>query len=127
MLLSASYDMFSVASWKDHRAICRKFLFWHRGLPIINPYTQAYAWWCAYLLFMDATYTAFVVPIGVGFNTSSVQWNWVGYWDFIAGNVYDDATCAVMQCAFLPTETDLSSVAAVESLLLLLVHMPSGA
>ena len=45
---------------------------------------------------MDATYTAFVVPIGVGFNTSSVQWNWVGYWDFIAGNVYG-ATCAVTQ------------------------------
>ena len=34
---------------------------------------------------MDATYTAFVVPIGVGFNTSSVQWDWVGYFDFIAG------------------------------------------
>ncbi|KAL3138951.1 hypothetical protein ABBQ32_005763 [Trebouxia sp. C0010 RCD-2024] len=63
----------------------RRLSFWHRGLPIINPYAQAYAWWCAFLLFMDATYTAFVVPIGVGFNTSSIQWNWVGYWDFIAG------------------------------------------
>ena len=37
---------------------------------------------------MDATYTAFVVPIGVGFNTSSVQWDWVGIFDFIAGTIH---------------------------------------
>ncbi len=39
------------------------------------------------MLFTDGTYTAFVVPIGVGFNTSSVQWDWVGYFDFIAGEM----------------------------------------
>ena len=63
----------------------RKFVFWRKGLPVINPYSKVYGWWCAFVLFTDATYTAFVVPIGVGFNTSSAQWNWVGYFDFYAG------------------------------------------
>ena len=57
-------------------------------MPVVNPYSKLYGWWCAYVLFMDATYTAFVVPIGVGFNTSSVQWDWVGYFDFIAGKTF---------------------------------------
>jgi len=57
---------------------------------VINPYTKLYGWWCAFVLFTDATYTAFVVPIGVGFNTSSVQWDWVGYFDFIAGEALQD-------------------------------------
>lgn len=52
---------------------------------MLNPYSKIYGWWCAYVLLMDGTYTAFVVPIGVGFNTSSVQWDWVGIFDFIAG------------------------------------------
>lgn len=77
------------------RRLCRSLSFWHRGLPIINPYAKAYAWWCAFVLFMDATYTAFVVPIGVGFNTSGIQWNWVGYWDFIAGELLLHADAAV--------------------------------
>ena len=59
---------------------------------MINPYTTLYGWWCAFVLFTDATYTAFVVPIGVGFNTSSVQWDWVGYFDFIAGEALQDQT-----------------------------------
>ncbi len=70
--------------------MCRKILFWRKGLPVINPYTKLYGWWCAFVLFTDATYTAFVVPIGVGFNTSSVQWDWVGYFDFIAGEALQD-------------------------------------
>ena len=35
---------------------------------------------------MDASYTAFVVPIAVGFNASDQVWNWTGYFDFIAGD-----------------------------------------
>lgn len=58
---------------------------WRKGLPVLNPYTAVYVWWCGYVLFTDATYTAFVVPLGVGFNTSDTQWNWSGYWDFVAG------------------------------------------
>ena len=72
---------------------------------------------------MDGTYTAFVVPIGVGFNTSSVQWNWVGYWDFIAGNVlWDNATCAVKQSAFQILDI-YSSGAALKSTALLHLHL----
>ena len=66
-------------------------------MPVVNPYSKLYGWWCAYVLFMDATYTAFVVPIGVGFNTSSVQWDWVGYFDFIAGKTLL-SMCALFIC-----------------------------
>lgn len=65
----------------------RKLVFWRKGLPVINPYSKVYGWWCAFVLLTDATYTAFVVPIGVGFNTSSTQWDWVGFFDFYAGKL----------------------------------------
>lgn len=53
---------------------------------------------------MDATYTAFVVPIGVGFNTSSVQWDWVGIFDFIAGMAHL-LTCITYVTWGHPTQT----------------------
>jgi len=55
------------------------------GVPVINPYDSIYSCWCFYVLLTDATYTAFIVPIGVGFDTSDVAWDWAGYCDFIAG------------------------------------------
>ena len=54
-------------------------------MPVINPYDSIYSCWCFYVLLTDATYTAFIVPIGVGFDTSDVAWDWAGYCDFIAG------------------------------------------
>ncbi|KAL0037532.1 hypothetical protein WJX77_001322 [Trebouxia sp. C0004] len=80
-----------------------KILFWRKGLPVINPYTKLYGWWCAFVLFMDATYTAFVVPIGVGFNTSSVQWDWVGYFDFTAGVTFAFELILSWNVAFVAT------------------------
>ncbi|KAL0047426.1 hypothetical protein WJX82_003095 [Trebouxia sp. C0006] len=80
-----------------------KVLFWRKGLPVINPYTTLYGWWCAFVLFTDATYTAFVVPIGVGFNTSSVQWDWVGYFDFIAGVTFAFELLVSWNVAFVAT------------------------
>ncbi|KAA6419227.1 MAG: cation channel family, partial [Trebouxia sp. A1-2] len=80
-----------------------KILFWRKGLPVINPYTRLYGWWCAFVLFTDATYTAFVVPIGVGFNTSSVQWDWVGYFDFIAGVTFAFELLLSWNVAFVAT------------------------
>lgn len=60
-------------------------VFWRNHLPIWNPYSKLYWCWCTYVLLMDATYTAFVVPIAVAFDTSNVAWDWAGYLDFIAG------------------------------------------
>ena len=69
---------------KKQLAICRSW-WWRRGVPVINPYDSIYSCWCFYVLLTDATYTAFIVPIGVGFDTSDVAWDWAGYCDFIAG------------------------------------------
>lgn len=67
-----------------------------KGLPVINPYDSVYSWWCAYVLLTDATYTAFIVPIGVGFDTSDEAWNWAGYCDTIAGPT--DALSTFVAC-----------------------------
>ena len=60
-------------------------MLWRKGLPVINPYMPVYRAWSIWVLLNDVVYTAFVVPIGVGFDASGVQWNVVGYFDFIAG------------------------------------------
>lgn len=60
-------------------------LFWRTGFPILSPTSQLYWFWSLYVLLMDATYTAFVVPITVGFDASDEVWNWAGYLDFVAG------------------------------------------
>ncbi|DBB12369.1 TPA: hypothetical protein ACH3X3_005184 [Trebouxia sp. C0006] len=60
-------------------------LFWRNGFPILSPTSQLYWFWSLYVLLMDATYTAFVVPITVGFDASDEVWNWAGYLDFVAG------------------------------------------
>ena len=44
---------------------------------------------------MDATYTAFVVPITVGFDASDEVWNWAGYLDFVAGT---QSSCHLLVC-----------------------------
>ena len=65
--------------------VARSF-FWQVGFPVVNPISKLYWFWCLYVLLMDASYTAFVVPIAVGFNASDQVWNWTGYFDFIAGD-----------------------------------------
>ena len=59
---------------------------------MLNPYSKADAWW-----------SAFVVPIGVGFNTSSVQWDGVGVWDFIAGVTFAGELFLSWNVAFVAT------------------------
>ncbi len=71
---------------------CRAW-WWRGGWPVINPYNSVYSWWCFYVLLTDATYTAFIVPIAVGFDTSDEAWNWVGYCDFIAGEALSYMIC----------------------------------
>ena len=46
------------------------------GLPLINPLNQIYRIWNTIIIILDSTYTAFLVPILVGFNVSDVTWTW---------------------------------------------------
>ena len=55
------------------------------GLPMVNPRNKAYKVWAFMLIALDAIYTAFIVPISVGFRVSDTQWNWVAVTDFTAG------------------------------------------
>ncbi|DBA74007.1 hypothetical protein WJX77_011223 [Trebouxia sp. C0004] len=70
---------------QKHKRFVQRSWWWRRGMPVINPYDSIYSCWCFYVLLTDATYTAFIVPIGVGFDTSAMAWDWAGYCDFIAG------------------------------------------
>ena len=44
------------------------------GWPIISCYTRTYAIWSLIILFIDLTYSAFVLPISIGFQV------WLGAW-----------------------------------------------
>ncbi len=70
-------------------------------MPVINPYDSIYSCWCFYVLLTDATYTAFIVPIGVGFDTSDVAWDWAGYCDFIAGQAFVMSTHCITHILLL--------------------------
>ncbi|KAA6417271.1 MAG: cyclic nucleotide-binding [Trebouxia sp. A1-2] len=84
---SVEVDNEEWAALHKHSKIVQSLLswWWRGGVPVINPYDTIYSCWCFYVLLTDATYTAFIVPIGVGFDTSDVAWDWAGYCDFIAG------------------------------------------
>ena len=58
------------------------------GLPMLNPRNRAYKVWAFMLIALDAIYTAYIVPISVGFRVSDTQWNWVAVTDFTAGALH---------------------------------------
>ncbi|KAK9807740.1 hypothetical protein WJX72_007807 [[Myrmecia] bisecta] len=60
-------------------------IFW---LPLINPRKRSYVLWTNIILLIDLTYTAFLVPILVGFEVSAVNFGWGCYIDLIAGCFY---------------------------------------
>lgn len=55
------------------------------GLPLLTPLARWYGWWSNFILLLDATYTAFIVPILVGFQVSDVNLSWGCYIDLFAG------------------------------------------
>ena len=65
--------------------VCRRSIF---GLPVVRPQNILYHYWCIMVLLLDCTYTAFVVPIGVGFSVSDVTFTWAAVCDFVAGVLY---------------------------------------
>ena len=54
-------------------------------LPIVSPHNKAYKLWATLMVAMDAVYTAFIVPIGVGFRLSDTNFSWGSITDFVAG------------------------------------------
>lgn len=56
------------------------------GLPVHSPLSRPYKTWSSTLLLLDLTYTAFIIPLGVGFNSENNSWDWFGIVDFIAGD-----------------------------------------
>ena len=51
----------------------------------MRPQNKVYQYWCLMVLVLDCTYTAFIVPIGVGFSISDVTFTWAAVCDFVAG------------------------------------------
>ena len=51
----------------------------------MRPQNKVYQYWCLMVLVLDCTYTAFIVPIGVGFSISDVTLTWAAVCDFVAG------------------------------------------
>ena len=55
------------------------------GLPLISPLNEVYSAWNTIIILLDSTYTAFLVPILVGFNVSDVTWTWGCIIDLVCG------------------------------------------
>ena len=55
------------------------------GLPLISPTHRWYGFWTTIIVILDSTYTAFCVPILVGFQVSDVTWTWGAYVDLVCG------------------------------------------
>ena len=55
------------------------------GLPLVSPVHRWYRGWTTIIVLLDSTYTAFLVPILVGFQISDVTWTWGAYVDLAAG------------------------------------------
>ena len=54
----------------------------------MRPQNKLYQYWCLGILVLDCTYTAFIVPIGVGFSVSDVTLTWAAVCDFVAGQYH---------------------------------------
>ncbi|KAK9809148.1 hypothetical protein WJX72_010205 [[Myrmecia] bisecta] len=75
-------------------------IFW---LPVISPYNRYYHVWSTLVLLVDLSYTAFVVPIGVGFSISDTRLTWAAVCDFAAGAVFGVDLFLGFQVGFVVT------------------------
>ena len=55
------------------------------GLPLGSPLTRLYKAWSSVILMLDLIYTAFLVPVLVGFELSDVDFGWGCLVNLIAG------------------------------------------
>jgi hypothetical protein len=56
-------------------------------LPLISPLTSHYKTWSSLILLLDLTYTAFLIPILVGFEVPDVGWGWGCIINLVAGTL----------------------------------------
>ena len=59
------------------------------GLPLGSPLTRLYKAWSSIILLLDLVYTAFLVPVLVGFEISDVDFGWGCLVNLIAGEFSD--------------------------------------
>ena len=75
---------------------------------MFNPRNKVYKVWATMLIAMDAIYTAFIVPISVGFRASDTQWNWIAVTDFTAGAPAICSFCDGKRCGHTDGSSDSS-------------------
>ncbi len=67
------------------------------GLPLISPLARPYKVWASCILMLDLVYTAFLIPILVGFEVPDVGWGWGCIINLVAGV----CSAAVVRAALL--------------------------
>ncbi|KAK9814109.1 hypothetical protein WJX72_000796 [[Myrmecia] bisecta] len=58
------------------------------GLPLLSPLSQFARVWASFVLTLDLTYVAFIVPITVAFQVSDLAFTWAGIVNLVAGAFY---------------------------------------
>eukprot|EP00208_Stichococcus_sp_RCC1054_P002961 CAMPEP_0206142088 /NCGR_PEP_ID=MMETSP1473-20131121/15486_1 /ASSEMBLY_ACC=CAM_ASM_001109 /TAXON_ID=1461547 /ORGANISM="Stichococcus sp, Strain RCC1054" /LENGTH=627 /DNA_ID=CAMNT_0053536937 /DNA_START=255 /DNA_END=2138 /DNA_ORIENTATION=- len=61
------------------------------GFPMVMPHSLPADVLNAVTMVVDLTYTAFLVPISIAFNTQLSSWNWLAICDLLAGAVFTAA------------------------------------
>jgi hypothetical protein len=46
------------------------------GLPLLSPLTRSFKIWSSLILLLDLSYTAFLIPILVGFEVPDIGWGY---------------------------------------------------
>ncbi|KAK9816960.1 hypothetical protein WJX72_007507 [[Myrmecia] bisecta] len=57
-------------------------------LPVLNPFSKFAIAWYTLMCIVDATYSAFLVPLDLAFNESPQYLSWLSIIDFIAGALF---------------------------------------
>ncbi|KAL4439851.1 hypothetical protein ABPG75_002852 [Micractinium tetrahymenae] len=58
------------------------------GLPMLSCRDRYYSFWVLFVLLLDLTYSAFLLPLSVGFQVNDLQWTWACFVDLAAGCVF---------------------------------------
>ena len=84
----ATYALYRKHSPFVHAAFCYGMRRRSRsifGLPLISPLARPYKIWSGWIMLLDLIYTAFLVPILVGFEVPDIGWGWGCIINLVAG------------------------------------------
>lgn len=82
---SSSFDVETGANTTNNSNRSNRSIFF---LPLTTPWNTFIMIWTQVILLLDLTYTAFMLPILVGFEVSDVDWGYGCIIDFVAGLFY---------------------------------------